>query len=77
MPPLGAIIVMVGTLGLIGLGVAAAIGAVVVVVPIMLLVVIGWRIYRHVQAKRRYSRPQHMAHVRREARPGADRPANR
>ena len=77
MPPLGAIIVMVGTLGLIGLGVAAAIGAAVVVVPIVLLAVIGWRIYQHVQAKRRYSYPHQPAPVRREARPGADRPANR
>ena len=77
MPPLGAIIVTVGTLGLIGLGVAAAIGAAVVVVPLLLLAVIGWRIYRHVQAKRRYSRPLQTAHVRREARLGADRPTSR
>jgi hypothetical protein len=69
MPPLGVILVMVGTLGLIGLGVAAVIGAAVVVVSVVVLAVIGWQIYRHVRVRPRNGHPQQFAQVRSEGRP--------
>jgi hypothetical protein len=64
---------MVGTLGLIGLAVAAVVGAAVVVVPVVVLAVIGWQIYRHVRARPRYGDPPQFAQARSEAWPDANK----
>jgi len=48
--PLGRIILMVSMLGLVGLVVAVAIGAAVVVLPIALAALIIWLIRRHRRA---------------------------
>ena len=48
--PLGRIFLVVGTLGLIGLVVALAIGAAVIVLPVALAGLVLWLIQRHRRA---------------------------
>ena len=54
MPPLGAIIKFVCILGLIGLVVAAVISAAAIIVPVVVLALASWLIYKHLSAKPRY-----------------------
>jgi len=53
--PFGRIFLWVGALGLIGLGVGLAIGAVFIIVPVALLAFIGWYIYKR-SSRPRYGR---------------------
>jgi len=52
--PIGAIFKLVGGLGLIGLAVAAVLGAAIIVIPVVALSIIGWLIYKRTRARPRY-----------------------
>ena len=56
MPPLGRIIIVTAMLGLIGLGVAMAIGAVIVIVLVAASAAMAWFIYKRVSARFRLRR---------------------
>jgi hypothetical protein len=52
MPPLGKILLWVGILGLIGLAVSLVIGAAIVIVPVVVLCLGGWYIYKRARRPR-------------------------
>jgi hypothetical protein len=58
MPSFGRIFLGVSLLGLIGLGVAAAIGAALVIVLVAGVVIVGWYIYKRTSNRIRYGRPR-------------------